>query len=67
MTVSNEIVSDDNESSYAKVGRVRSSSKQPKIWTSPSIILLKLSDIQSGDGSGNEGTAHGFWQSGLGS
>lgn len=58
---------DDNESFHLIVNTIESSSKKQKIWTPPTITILKQSDIQSGDGSGNEASGHGFWQADLGS
>ena len=57
----------DNERFHSRVDTIEPSSKKRKIWNPPKIILLKQSDIQSGDGSGAEGSNLGFWQPGLGS
>jgi hypothetical protein len=58
---------DNNEGFHSIVDTIESSFEKRKIWSPPTIILLKQFDIQSGDGSGNEGTNLGFWQSSLGS
>ena len=63
----NKKIIDDNESVHLIVDIIVSTSKKRKMWTPPTISLLSLFDIQTGDGSGNEASNQGFWQSGLGS
>jgi len=65
--MSKKTIPDNNDNCHSIVDTLESSSNNRKIWNPPTIILLKEFDIQSGDGSGNEGTNGGFWQSGLGS
>ncbi len=62
-----KIIIHDNENFHSIMDTIESPSKKRKIWNPPSIILLRQLNIQSGDGSGNEGSGQGFWQSGLGS
>jgi len=59
----------DNKNFHSILDTIESysKSKEQKIWTPPTISLLKQFDIQSGNGSGNEGSNLGIFQSGLGS
>lgn len=62
-----KIILYDHECLHVIVEPIETSSKNRKSWNPPVMILLKQVGIQSGDGSGNEGSGQGFWQSGLGS